>query len=364
MNIYRKFLRNFILITVFISSFVITLCCIADPYEIWHFYTIQGFNLYSVKGENIERLTKPMNFIIHQRDAQSLMMGSSRVDYAFNPKTWETLTGRKTYNFGVTSTVVYEIRRYIEYSAANDKNLNEIILCLDFFSFLDMPDQDLVNIIPFKDEKQFEDSLPSLANLQKVILSWNALKDSFDNFTQNYEQNYNFSCHDLNGKFSEEYIAYHFGENEQNFIGIFETWNKLFKFSDRSIKMSVMQDFKKIIEFCAENNIKLYVCILPLYPLHYECFNECWDIYEDWKVQLTSIVPIYDFTCFDENIINRESFWDTSHCKLIIGDKILNSIYSGNLEFGELITPENVKSHNEKIARQREIWRQKNITKN
>ena len=361
MNLYKKFLRNFIFMTLAISFLVVTLCCVADPYEIWHFYNRQGFNLYSVKGENIERLTKPLNFIFHQRDAQALFIGSSRVDYALSPKHWEKLTGRKTYNFAVTSAVVYEMRRYIEYAAANDKNLEEIILCLDFFVFLDIPDQDVVNIMPFKDEKQFEESLPSPANLQKVIFSWNALKDSFDNCKKNHEKKYNFLCHDLDGKFSESYIAHHYSEGGQTFLGIFDFWKTQFTFSERALKDSAFQDFQKIIDFCTEKNIKLHVCILPLYPLHYECFNECWEVYENWKIRLASIVPIYDFTCFDENLIRQENFWDTSHAKLIIGDKILNSIYSGNLEFGEIVTPENVRRHNAEILQQRNIWREKNI---
>lgn len=364
MNLYKNFLRNFIFITVGISFFVVTLCFIADPYEIWHFHTRQGFNLYSVKGENIERLTKPMNFMLYHRDAQALMMGSSRVDYALNPKHWELLTGHKTYNFAVTSALVYELRRYVEYAIDNDKNLEEIILGLDFFVFLDIPDQDVVDIIPFKDEKQFEESLPSLDNLQKVLFSWNAIKDSFDNCKENHEKNYDFFCHDLDGKFSEGYISAHYKKSEHSFTKIFEFWQKQFNYTERSIKEETFQDLKKIIDICAENNIKLYICILPLYPLHYECFNNYWNVYNEWKVRLASLAPVYDFTCFDENFSDQQNFWDTSHAKLMLGNRILNAIHTGIFEFGEIITPENVQFHNAVITLQREIWRQKNIIPN
>lgn len=364
MNLYKKFLRNFIFITLGISFCVVTLCFIADPYEIWHFYNRQGFNLYSVKGENIERLTKPLNFILYHRDAQTLMMGSSRVDYALNPKHWELLTGHKTYNFAVTSAVVYELRRYIEYAISNDKNLEEIILGLDFFVFLDIPDQDVVDIVPFKNAKQFEESLPSLSNLQKVLFSWNAIKDSFDNFNKNYENQYDFPCHDLDGKFSENYISAHYKKSGQSFTGIFEFWIRQFNYSKRSINEETFQDLKAIIDLCAENNIKLYICILPLYPLHYECFNNYWDVYNEWKVKLTSLAQVYDFTSFDENFINQENFWDTSHAKLMLGNRILNAIHTGNFEFGEIITPENVQRHNAEITLHREIWRIKNIFQN
>lgn len=64
---------------------------------------------------------------------------------------------------------------------------------------------------------------------------------------------------------------------------------------------------------------------------------------------------------FNEFFCWKENFWDTSHAKLIIGNKILNSIHSENLEFGEIVTPENVHQHNQNISKQREIWRKNHL---
>lgn len=360
MDLYKKFLGNFIRIALAISIAIAALCAVADPYEVWHIYARQGFNLYSVKGELIERLTKPLNFILHQTDSQAVILGSSRADFALSPKLWEDLTGRKTYNFAVTSAITYEMRRYVEFAAANDKNLQEIILCVDFFAFVDNPSHDILKIIPYTDEKNFEDSLPSLENLQKILFSWNAIKDSFTNCRYNLEQSPDFLCHDLDGKFSEKYIVYHYNKPNSSFMGILDSWNNSIDFSTVALKDTAFKDFQKIVELCAAKNIKLYVCILPLYPLHYSAFDDCRSLYDEWKVRLTSIVPVYDFTCFDEDLIRAENFWDTSHIKLFIGDKILRSIHSGNLEFGEILTPENVRLHNQNISRQLEIWRKNN----
>ena len=361
MNLYKNFLRNFALISIGISILTATFCAIADPYEIWHFYNRQGFNLYSVKGENIERLTKPLNFILHNSDAQTIIFGSSRADYALNPMTWENLTGNKTYNFAVTSATIHENLRYLEYAVANDKNLQEIILCVDFFSFVDNPEQHFCKILPVFEENRLGKFLPTLQDFQKILFAWDAIKDTYNNFEKNSAENFNFACHDLNGKFSEGYIAYHYGGDDSKFMDVFKMWTEKVDFSTLKLLDNAFKDFQSIVELCNENNIKLHICILPLYPLHYDCFNSCQNAYDDWKFKLSSIVQIYDFTCFDENFINRQNFWDTSHAKLILGDKILNSIHSGNLEFGEIITPENVQFHNEKILRQREFWKQKNI---
>lgn len=364
MNLYKKFLRDFVIISTAISIFVAAFCVIADPYEIWHIYSRQGVNLYSVKGENIERLTKPLNFFIHHKNAQTIILGSSRADYSLNPATWENLTGSKTYNFAVASATMHENFRYLEYIIENDKNLDEIILCVDFFTFVDNPNNDIFNIIPPFEENKLGKFLPTLQDFQKILFSWDAIKDTYKNFEKNSAENLNFPCHDFNGKFTDEYLVYHYKSYNLGFNYVFDMWNERIDFSTAEILEDAVKDFQAAVKLCNENNIKLHVCIFPLYPLHYECFNDCWSVYEDWKVKLVDTAPIYDFTCFDENFIRKENFWDTSHCKSIIGDKILNSIHSGNLEFGELITPENVQNHNEKIARQRKSWRQKNLLQN
>ena len=97
--------------TAVFSVLTVAFCLIADPYEIWHIYSRQGFNLYSVKGENIERLTKPLNFILHHKDAQTIIIGTSRADLSLESETWKSLTGNETYNFGVTSATIYEQKR-------------------------------------------------------------------------------------------------------------------------------------------------------------------------------------------------------------------------------------------------------------
>ena len=223
----------------------------------------------------------------------------------------------------MTNATIYEIRRYLEYAATNDKNLQEIILCADFFQFVDNPNQDIFKVLPYKDEKTFEDSLPTLANFQKVLFSWNAIKDSFNNCSKNFKKSYDYPCHDLNGKFSEKHIENLFGKNNAKFFKIFNFWKTKINFSEVALQNSALEDFQKIVEFCAEKKLKLYVCILPLYPVQYENFNDCQNVYEEWKIRLAEIFPIYDFTYFGKDLMQRQNFWDSSHVKSNIGDKIL-----------------------------------------
>ena len=232
------------------SILIVAFCLVADPYEIWHIYPSQGFNLYSVKGENIERLTKPLNFIFHHKNSQAVIFGTSRSDYALNPKTWEFLTNNETYNFAVTSATIYEQRRYLEHALANDFEIKEVILCVDFFTFFDNQKHQQKKIMPGFDDEQICKSLPTLENLQKIIFSWEAVKDSVLNVRHNFSQSPKFSCHDFNGKFSEDYISYHYGDNEKNFLNILRMWRKDIDFDGAFLYEDATKDFQKIVELC------------------------------------------------------------------------------------------------------------------
>lgn len=330
-----------------------------DPYEIWKFYSRQGFNLYSNKGENIERLTKPLNFIFHQAP-QTIIFGSSRADYSLDPNSWKMLTGRETYNFAVTSGTLYEMRRYFEHALENDERLEEIIICVDFYTFVDNETHQAKSTMAGYDDEQIGKKIPTLTNLQKTLFSWESLKDGVTNSLDNMRNKYDFPCHDLNGKFSEGYIAQKYKDNsDEKFLNILRQWQRSLDFSSAYLNEESFQEFQRVINLCRAQNIKLSVCILPLYPLHYEAFNDCWSVYESWKVKLVSMTPVVDFTCFDSDIAERENFWDTSHAKKIIGDRVLFALADEirNENFGEILTIENIKAHNEKIRRDRKNWR-------
>ena len=357
MNDYKKFLRNFIFSALGISFVIVSFCILADPYEVWHICSRQGFNLYSVKGENIERLTKPMNFIFHHKNSQTIILGSSRSDIAINPETWQNLTDNETYNFSVFVARIYELYRYLEHTANIDKKIENVILFADFFSFIDSPKK-FPKFIKGFDDEQIGRKFPTLSNLQNLIFSWNVVKDVFLNCKENFEEKPNYPCHELNGRCSEGHLIKKFtGEDYSNFLHDCFLWQEVVDFPNVFLDEEQFQSFQKIVELCKEKNIKLYVCILPLYPLHYELLNQCWEVYDAWKVKLVSMHDVYDFTCFDENLMQRQNFWDSSHAKSNIGDMILNALHSGNLTFGELLTSENVQQHNHKISLQREIWR-------
>ena len=56
-------------------------------------------------------------------------------------------------------------------------------------------------------------------------------------------------------------------------------------------------DFKKIVEFCRQNNIELIVFISPSHATQWEALRvtDRWDSFEEWKRKMVAITPVWDF---------------------------------------------------------------------
>ena len=127
-------------------------------------------------------------------------------------------------------------------------------------------------------------------------------------------------------------------------------------------------DFKKIVEFCRQNNIELIVFISPSHATQWEALRvtDRWDSFEEWKRKMVAITPVWDFSGY--NSVTSEpiqpimsNYVDNSHYTPNIGDFVLNRILSHNVEqvpedFGVLITSENIEQHLAKIRSDREEW--------
>lgn len=60
-------------------------------------------------------------------------------------------------------------------------------------------------------------------------------------------------------------------------------------------------DFKKIVEFCRQNNIELIVFISPSHATQWEALRvtDRWDSFEEWKRKMVAITPVWDFSGYN-----------------------------------------------------------------
>ena len=124
-----------------------------------------------------------------------------------------------------------------------------------------------------------------------------------------------------------------------------DSW-PLFSLNDSKGSPSPIETFSKIVEFCQQHNIKLYIFISPIHALKQEIL---WQLglgpeFERWKRNLVGILSNSGFALWDfsgYNSITMESFpplgddktqmknyWEGSHYRKHVGDLILDRLFA------------------------------------
>ena len=144
------------------------------------------------------------------------------------------------------------------------------------------------------------------------------------------------------------------------------------KMRGEDYEISHLEEVKKIVELCKENQIECHLFISPSHVTQWESIrlSGAWEVFESWKRNLAKITPVWDFSGY--NSITTEplsstmkNYMDSSHYHKKIGDLVLNRIFQYNQEivpedFGVLLTPETIENHLKQIREDRKIWANNN----
>ena len=87
----------------------------------------------------------------------------------------------------------------------------------------------------------------------------------------------------------------------------------------------MLEEIKKIRNYCKENNINLKIFITPDYYKMYEVYNK-----NDLKLfneKLLEITDFYDFSGINHITINEKNYLNFDHFSAYIGDLIVKRIY-------------------------------------
>ena len=150
--------------------------------------------------------------------------------------------------------------------------------------------------------------------------------------------------------------------------------NNYYKAYDTAFKLStqLLNELKKIVDLCEENQVKLILYISPAHATQWEIIKSSgqWSNFEEWKRKVVEISDVFDFSGYNsittETIHDKmENYTENSHYTPKVGNLILNKLLSYKEEqvpdnFGILINPENIESHLAKIRQDREIWAKNN----
>ncbi|NES04111.1 MAG: hypothetical protein F6K22_15475 [Okeania sp. SIO2F4] len=259
----------------------------------------------------------------------------------------------------------YEVRRYLEHAIANQKQLGLVIVGLDFFMFR----KSNTNEANFS-EQRLEKRHISLKDLIDVIFSLDVLLASQETIIDSKKTlpaqlrygDYNGFIPKLNP--DRERIQSRF----EKYINIYhKSYTDQYKLSTQ-----FLDELKKIVDLCQENQIKLVLFISPAHATQWEAIRSSgkWSIFEEWKRKIVKITPVFDFSGYNsittEPIHNQmENYTDNSYYTPKVGNLVLDRILSYKEkdvpgDFGILINPENIESHLVKIRQDREIWAKNN----
>lgn len=116
---------------------------------------------------------------------------------------------------------------------------------------------------------------------------------------------------------------------------------------------------KNIKLLCDRYNIEL-ICFFN--PMHAEAYlADDIELMNQFKKELVKISPFWDFSGINYITTNNYFWYETSHPRAFVCDKILDTVSSRNHitwlpDFGVYVTPENVNAFCEKAVRDREAY--------
>lgn len=118
-----------------------------------------------------------------------------------------------------------------------------------------------------------------------------------------------------------------------------------------------LKDIQEFVDICNENSIKCTVFINPTYKATYLANNP--SEFNEFKKKLVQITDFYDFSGINSITIDPFNYYETSHFRVFIGEKMLAKMfkeYNSALvvpeDFGVFVTRENINEHLEFLKKQ------------
>lgn len=330
---------------------------IVDPYDVWRLYRQVGFNQWSVQVGRSDRLVKPVTF--NREQPEVLFLGDSVGAWGLDTAEYTKLTGKSSYNFAMLGCTVYEMRRALEHAIHTDENLREVMLELNFGTFVYDPAKPWEKTAPGYDEEQMESGHITLENIARTAFSWQALKDSLTTIKVNRKTPRTNTYFLPSGCYDPVSVEHYCTSNSWNFTVSLAGWAREGRFRKAVLNEEAFAEYQRIIDICRERGLKLTVFVPPVHARSFEQFASAWDLYASWVRRMASMMPYTSFEGFDEMTTSpaaegrltaetNEYFWDSYHMKLAAGNKIQDAL-AGAAEaapgYGRLVTEETAEAH-------------------
>lgn len=312
---------------VFVSIFMMGtwLCSIViDPIGIWTLTSIQGLNHYKSKQSNYLDVWKPYQYYKARPDI--VYIGSSRVYVGLSTEGSGDYT-KNMYNMGGSSLSIKDMREYIKFMYGIHKP-KDIYIGLDFFQFgkenyymqrSGFSEERLKNLQKSGVKRFFYQSAESFTFAKYIPVT---IYESWQN-----KNEYTF----LAGWDKPRGTALNTDERAyygylNTFMNVYENW---------VYEPKAMEDLKEIVEEAKKENVNIHLFFNPLNVDLYALLDVTDKLNEFNKIkfQVAQIDTVFDFAFVNAMTTNRDLFYDVSHYKKAIGEKMKSMMNGSNQNF-------------------------------
>lgn len=349
--------RHFFFLFVSIFTSIIIMCPIGN-YLIDYYSVFRGAKCEIIESNQINDRFVKMEYLLaddHLKTYDSYLWGSSRVQ-----KMDTKITGKRTYNLGASAGMPEDCLRELIMLKNHGAIINTVYLGLDDFCYWADYDRELSVIyrIPYTDSKlqncQYYATLLVSGETIKLKAKEDVKKRFMNDISaktilhttgmylvpQSVEINIenNATAYVENSKFKEP-MRFSSGGNNR-----FDTCLKV---------------IRQIKQFCDLNHIQFIPFFNPQHMTTY--LADDMQLMNHFKKELAKISPFWDFSGVNYVTANNYFWYETSHPRAFICDKILDMVSGQNQmawvpDFGVYVTPENVDAFCEKAVRDREAY--------
>ncbi len=375
---------------IFSFSFIVILILgmfnfFIDPYGIYNDFLVDGINNPKSEAGGHEKFAKA--YLVDSIKPEQIALGTSRVGYGINPQSeqWDG-DGRK-FNLSIADGSIYVARRFLQHAIAI-QTPKQLILGLDFFAFnakIKTAGDSSEALLAITAEGNVNPAYKKQLLLSS-ILSYSAVRSSIKTIKKSKEKivhtlgaNTGMRQFSIDGKeyLADEILAIPLSEKLPGASATFASAvryfigekfligkDKEYYFEDKDTKNSSMDEFRKIVELCRQNNIQAYFFISPVHARMQEAIRVMglWSLYEQWKRELVAVLEmeyggnnyvLWDFSGY--NAITRaevidgrmREYVDPSHYTPYVGDMILSRLFATRQEnipsdFGKKINGNNI----------------------
>lgn len=348
----KRFFHMFAIFFLTAIILLLPLNYILDYHGVFRRYKAEPVVLDSIN----DRFVK-MRYLLEEENFDkynSYLWGSSRV------MKMDTMVAReKTYNLGVQSGMTEDCLAQLQQLVSHGAQIDKIYIGLDDLSYIQTYEivKNKINYKPYDDDfigdmgtyiGYIFDPI-AIGQVGRIIrIIRNDAKDSIRTYL--HSSGMLLIPNSVEGEIEDSPGKYVL---EKKFLQA-----KTYKKADNEFS-SCLNNVSLIKQICDENGIQLFLFFNPQHMTTY--LNDDMELMNRFKKELVKISPFWDFSGVNYVTANNYFWYETSHPRAFICDKILDTVSGQNQitwvpDFGVYVTEENVDAFCEKAVRDREAY--------